>query len=366
MNGPMKSAAVYGGLLAVLLGASWVRWTAEPALELDGKVIMVAGAPDDILSVTWFAENKDKAVISRKSDAHGDYYWVDYTRWTEVKAPAPAAPAEDAAGEDAAGADAGADGDAGAEEAAAAEAAPAPEYEESHQVFKAADKAEELFADLAPLLALRKLTDIDDEKRKATGLDSATESIEIQKAGKTITIRLGGEVYGTRDRYARIDGAPDIYLVDDELLRPLKYARTRLPDRSLWPFEVKALTKLTLAAGEDSAAFLQKNAADPAKAAWLREGAEADETQAQTWIEKALKLKSVSYADAEDDTDSLELVFALTLESEEGQTETVEVLKSPDAAEYWARSGHTRGVVKLLRGPTSQLVEDVGTVVAGG
>ena len=378
MNGPMKSAAVYGGLLAVLLGVSWVRWTSEPAIELDGKVVMVAGEPDDIVSVTWLAENHDKAVITRKSDELGDYYWVEHTRWTEVRKPKPAPEAEEPAGEDPAGGDpaggdpadgAPADGAPEGENPAEADAPePEPEYETSEQNFKAADKAEELFAELAPLLALRKLTDLTDEKRAATELDSSTESIEIEKKGKTVRIRLGGEVYGTRDRYAQLDGSPDVYLVDDEMLRSLKFARTRLPDRSLWPFEVKNLAKATVAAGEDSVEFAQKNASDPSKATWVRAAnPDEDATQAQTWMEKALKLKSVRYAEDDDKLDDLKLIFALTLENEKGETMSVEVLKgTDDSGHYFARSPHTRGLVKLLNGPSDQLAQDVTSLMEGG
>jgi hypothetical protein len=356
MNGPMKSAAVYGGLLAVLLGVSWARWTAEPALELDGKVVMVAGEPDDLLSVTWRSENRDEAVITKKSDEHGDYYWVDYTRWTEVKPAKPAPKPPSADGE-------GAEGEEPPEALT-----PEPTYETSEQSFKSSDKAEAVFEDLAPLLALRKLSDITDEKREATGLAEAKESVELQKSGKTVRIRFGGEVYGTRDRYAQIEGGDDIYLVDDELLRSLKFARTRLPDRSLWPTATKNLAKVTVAAGENSVELVQKNAADPSKAAWVRASApDEDATQAQTWMEKALKLKSVRYADDDDEVDALEPVFSLTLEDDKGASMTVEVLQEPgDNPEYYARSPHTRGVVRLLRGPSDQLAQDVATMVEGG
>jgi hypothetical protein len=361
----MKSAAVYGGLLAVLLGVSWARWTAEPALELDGKVVMVAGEPDDLLSVTWHSENRDKAVITKKSDEHGDYYWVDYTRWTEVKpakpAPKPPEPDEDPAAE---GSEDGGDAPEAPE---APEPEPEPTYETSEQSFKSSDKAEEVFEDLAPLLALRKLTDITPEKREATGLDEATESVELAKQGKTVRISFGGEVYGTRDRYAQIEGSDDIYLVDDELLRSLKFARTRLPDRSLWPTETKNLAKVTVAAGENSVELIQKNAADPSKAAWVRASSpDEDATQAQTWMEKALKLKSVRYAEDDDEVDALELAFSLTLEDDKGASMTVEVLQEPgDNPEYYARSPHTRGLVRLLRGPSDQLAQDVATMVEG-
>ena len=99
MNGMMRSSAIYGSVLLALLGASWMNYTAEPELELDGKVVLVAGEVDDLTKVTWSSRNKDEAIVERKEDALGTYYDVQYTRWTEVKTPEPPKPPEPAAPE---------------------------------------------------------------------------------------------------------------------------------------------------------------------------------------------------------------------------------------------------------------------------
>jgi hypothetical protein len=84
-------------------------------------------------------------------------------------------------------------------------------------------------------------------------------------------------------------------------------------------------------------------------------------------MEKALALKSVSYAEPTDDLSELQPVFSIRFEDEKGQSQTLEVLQKPWSGEgpkpdFWARSEHTRGTVKLLRGPTTALAEDVGAL----
>ena len=225
---------------------------------------------------------------------------------------------------------------------------------------------DDLFQSLAPLLALRKLDDISDEKLETTGLNDPQDALVLERKGKTIRLDVGGEVYGTRDRYVRDPESGDVYLVDDEVLRPLRYARTRLPDRTLWSFETKRIGSVTIGSPAGSIDILQKNAEDPERATWVRQDApEEADPQLKTWMDKAFRLKSTSYASEDDDTDGIELLFSLTFTDDKGNSQTLEVLQKPgdDKADYWGRSEHTRGLVKLLRGQTRQLADDVGAVV---
>ena len=173
MNAMTRSAVVYGGVLVALLGASWVNYTAEPELELDGKVVLVPGEIDELTKVTWSSRDRDEAIIERKTDATGTYYDVRYTRWTEVKRPEPPKPPEPEAPEDT---EAAADGAEAPE--APPEPEPEPEYESKVTSFKAGEKGDELFASLSPMLALRKLGDMSPEKMETTGLDDPKDAMK--------------------------------------------------------------------------------------------------------------------------------------------------------------------------------------------
>ena len=56
-------------------------------------------------------------------------------------------------------------------------------------------------------------------------------------------------------------------------------------------------------------------------------------------------------------------VVSLTLPSEGGVSETLEVLREGEDGDWWGRSEHTRGLIKLLKGPSSSLAADVGSLL---
>ena len=377
MSGYRTSTAIYGGVLALLMGASWLQWTAEPEVELDGKIVLLPGEADDIERIVWTSEGKDEAIIERKSDALGDFLWVTYTRYKPAPKVADDAPADgeapDAAEDDAPEADAAADageGGDGAEapDGPAEDGAAAPEEEPEliaeTQFFKAGEKGEDLFSDLSPMLALRTL-EAQADQLETIGLDEITETLEIVRKGRTVKLELGGEVYGTRDRYVRNPSSGEIYLVDDQLLRPLKYARTRLPDRTLWPYERADLTQVTISSATTSLVIEQDNADDKDKARWVPSGdAEIDDEQLQTWMDKAMRLKGSTYAGPDDALDQLQERFSLTLQGEDGAPTTLQVFEDAEGT-WWGESQHTRGKVKLLKAQVSSLSEDVGALTGG-
>jgi len=359
MSNHVRSVAVYGSLLVALMGASWLEWTSEPEVELDGQVVLLQGAEDGLEKIVWHTKDKDKAVVERRTDAYGSYLWVTYTKWTEdqpITPMDPDVPADDAPAEE-------------VDEGEAAEGDPdTPKtYTEETQVFKAGEAGAELLASLSPMLAIRKLETVDEAKLETIGLTDPQDSLEITRKGRTTVLELGGEVYGTRDRYVREKGSGAIFLVDDEVLRPLKYARTRLPDRELWDFERKDITQVSLADGSGvSADFQQRNASDEAKAFWVAAGAAENaekDTQLDTWMDKALKMRGTRYADPADLPDGLEVVFTLSIETSGRDPLLLTVEKDGEEGDFWASTPYTRGRVKLLRTATEALAGDVSTIL---
>ena len=347
-----RSVLMYGGLLTLTLGVAWMRWVAEPEPDLDGQIVLLQGDAEDIETIIWKTEDSE-SVIEQKSDERGSYLWVNHTKWTEQKpvvlpedTPAEDAPAEDAPAED-----------------APAEDAPEPEVERvaENQAFKAGEKGAELLASLSPMMAIRRLEGVDDEKLESIGLSEPSGQMVVTRKGRTATLDVGGEAFGTRDIYLRDveDGA--IYLVDDETIRPLKYARTRLPDRTLYSIERKKVASASLSGTlGKTLAIGQKNADDTANAVWIRAASPIEEDeQLNTWMTQAMKLKGSTYASPDTPPEGLVTQFSLTLTTEGGESETLEVLREGEEGDWWGRSEHTRGLIKLLKGPTSSLAEDV-------
>lgn len=339
-----RSIATYGILLTLLLGLSWMDWTAPPEVDIGDKVVLAQGEAADLERVIWKGE-KEEVLIERKVDAAGAYVWVTHTKWEEPK-PSPLDDADPASPD--------------APPEPSAEAAKPGERTAKTTLFKAGEAGDKLVDSLSPMLAVRQLTDIPADKLATYGLDAPTETLELVRKGRSRVLEIGGEVYGSKDRYVRDRESGNIYLVDDELLRPLKFARTRLPDRTLFALSKEKVAGAEVSSGVGKLKISQKNAEDKDKAAWVRAASpDTVDEQLQTWMEKAVGLKSTAYVAPEEEPKDLESRFRLTLSGADGAGETLEVLQSAAAGDWYGRSEHTRGLVKLLKGPTSSLAEDV-------
>ena len=377
MNGHSTSAAVFGGLLALLLGAAWMQYTAEPAVDLEGKVLLLPGDADEIERITWTSKGKDKAVIERKSDDFGDYLWVNYTRYEEVEPEEPEEPAdaealandEPSSAEESTGEDGAADPPetAAAPEDAAAEAdAAEPVYQvKEEKVFKVGERGDELVEALSPLLALRTI-EADAERLETIGFNDVTERLEIVRKGRTQVLEFGGEVYGSRNRYARNPETQEVFLVDADSIRSLRFARTRLPDRTLWPYARPDVVAATLTGPAGSLAVQQENASDPDKATWVPrdDAAQVDAAQVETWMDKAFKLKAGSYEGGGQEANAPEERFSLVFEDSEGGSLVLTVEEDADG-NWWGRSSHTRARVTLLKTQVEPLFEDIAALTGG-
>ena len=98
------------------------------------------------------------------------------------------------------------------------------------------------------MVAIRKLSDIDDAKLESLGLKDPKTTLEISRKGKKHSYNIGAEAYGTKDIYLQDVDNKEIFLVDDAKIRSLKFGRTKLPDRRLWSFKKESITKVQLTA----------------------------------------------------------------------------------------------------------------------
>ena len=335
-----RSAMTYGVLLLIFSGAAWYQWTTEPPVDMKGQVVLLQGEADDISKVLW-ASDTSEATISRKQDDRGDYYWVDYTRWTEKVIPAE--PGQGDTGD-----------------------APEPKTERTakHSVFKAANKVDDVFASMSPFPALRKLEISSDEKLEQMGLTEPKASLEIHRDGRVQQLEVGGEAYGTRDRYVRHGETGEIYLVSKDLLKPLEYARTRLPDRTLLGVEHSDIISAKVSMDEETLLLRHVHRDDPEKAQWVTDiDPDTPAEQATTWLHKALALKGTRFADPKEPPTGLEDRFQLEVVSSEGQTTSLKVMQVGSEGDWYAQSEHTRGMLKLVRSAARSLADDVSGVL---
>jgi len=341
----IRSTAIYGLVLAVLLALSWRQWSAEPEVDRGGKVELLAGKSSTITKVSW-AGPKNEATLLRRSDEHGEYFWVDYTRWAKKPVPKSESKAEDG------------------EPIELAE----PELVAKESVFKAdSDKADTLLKDFSPMLALRRLDVEDAAKMEEIGLADPEATLQITRGDQTQTLDVGGEAYGSRNIYVRRQEDGQVYLVERDLLQNIKYARSRLADHSLLGIPRKNVVRAVISAGEDTLETTQRNPDDEKKSVWvLRSDPESAPEQLTTWMGSAFKLKSMRHADPDALPEDLQARLTLQLFDSKGKSETLELLQVGQSGDWYGRSEHTRGLVKVVRSAAKSLADDVASVIEAG
>lgn len=361
---------VYGGLLAGLLVASYFRWTGVLGKAVETKDILVFDTTVDELERIVYHEDKLDVVVDVKKDAVGTYAWVGVEERKPIPKKDEPAKAETPAGEaaEAAAEEGKKEEPPKAEEPAKAGEPPkAEEFEVSKSTFKGGDAADKLLAAFGPLKAVQRLEGLTDEKKTELELATPTAWFEITRKGKTRKFELGGESYGTKDRYVRDVENDKYYLIKADTIRPLKYAKTRLPDRRLLGLEAKDVARARLEGPTGGVDMLHQNREDEKAAYWSNpEKPDQKVEMYENWLDKALKLRGLSYVQPEDQPGELTPVFKLTVSGDAGKTETLEMLQSTDdkgEVQYFCRSDFTRGLMKVHKTLVQEVADDVKSVI---
>ena len=127
------------------------------------------------------------------------------------------------------------------------------------------------------------------------------------------------------------------------------------------------VTRAVIAADGKTLDATQRNTDDEAKSVWvLTEDIESAPEQLTNWMTQALKLKGMRYADPGDPPADLQSRLTLQLFDNKGTSETLELLQVGQSGDWYGRSEHTRGLVKVVRSAAKSLSDDVGSVVESG
>jgi hypothetical protein len=376
-----RSFWIYSGALVVLLAAAWLRWTGAFSADEESQadaVIILRAEQEDIERITFHNDKLDVS-ITMKDDALGRYAWVELEERKKKPKPKPqpellddapavdgAAEAEDAVAEDAVAEDAAAD-DAAAEPGEE-EAEEDFEIEVERSQFKGGDAITKLLEALAPLEAVRALGDVPQDKLADLELETPESWVEITRRGKVRKLEVGGEAYGTRDFYVRDTETGKFYLVDADVFRPLKYARSRLPDRRLSDLEQADIARVVLQSPAGRVEMVHQNRQDEQAAYWASAAdPEAPVELYANWLDKALRLKGLSYVQADEAPQDLEASFEVSFVPEDGVPHNLRVFEQedPEGGEptWYASSEFTRGLVELHHVLASEAAQDVPDVI---
>jgi hypothetical protein len=349
----VRQVAVLSAALVAALVGSYVSWTAEETEVSDDAVPIYSAGEGDLTKVSWKGDEQ-VVVVERKTDAKGEYLWIDSTETKKAKKAPDVHPGAEL-DED--------EGEVPDPEPVADPAAdPAAPPEVKRAMFMSNSQGEDVWKSLTPLKAMRELASAGVDPA-TFGLAEPTATIEItRKSGAPITLKVGGETFGSKDRYVEHDGR--VFLVDDATLRPLQFAAGRLIERSLFPLAEKETDRIDVHLGDGrTLAYVQQHKDDAAKAFWAKADApEAEDESGATWIGKVFRLKLKEYVDESTVTAPLERVVSYDVTGE-GETWKVEVLKtSTEPVQWYARSEYDRGLTTLTDSLARNVVDDLATL----
>ncbi len=341
-----RSVWIYAVLLVASLGWAYQTWTHEDELALQDKVVVVPGTPDELSLVVYRSEDLELRLELRE-DEQGRYAW-GHAIPTAQQEPAPEPEGET-------------EGD------PPPPPPPAPEPEQ----FKVGRSGDTVIESLAPFVAKRRLEGISDDELADLGLAEPAATLEITREGKEPrTFELGGNVFGGANVYVRDPADGAIYLVQATLIKSLQSGARTLPDRDLIGLDVRNLVRLSLQVGERQASFTHKNPDDQQARFWAVAGESDKSPEADAWISKVLRMRSSRYVQDDEVPVDLAHAFDYEVEADDGTTVRVEVLRNFDdegQEQYFARSAHTRGLVRLPRGVASEASVDLeSALVAAG
>lgn len=338
----MRTVPVLAVATALSLVASYLTWTAPEETTRATDVVVVPGTEAAVRHVVW-KDDLGTVRIERKEEGGAAFYIVD----VDEVAASPVVPPT------------GPDG-------TPPPPPPTPGAAPTHTTFLGNETAATLWADLGPLRALRSLDGASDEALAAFGLDDPKATLTVDVGGTEHVLEIGGEVYGTKDRYASYQGK--VWLLDDKLVRGVQYAKSRMAERRLVPVEEKVLTRLEVVAPQGKRAFVHVNAADAATAFYADAASPTTKSvEATTWIGKLLRVKSKAYVEPSaipSDATSV-LKVAAVGEGVAGDAEILRVGEGPTAT-WYARGSLFHGMaVELVRTLTEEPVADLPALFDG-
>lgn len=230
-------------------------------------------------------------------------------------------------------------------------------------VFRGGTATESLWRQLEPLRVRRVLGHLNEQKLAELELSETTASLTLTVRGRDHRFTLGGEAYGTSDRYAQ-DSDGRVVVLPATLTRDLDIGRSRLMERRLIRAtrpEVEALEPSRLGR---RARIVQHAAGQSAEAFWSLEGRQEESEEFATWVDKFFRLEARGYRSGEPGSD-WQNEATILVDSREHGLETLDIWSvEEEGKRVWlGRSASTRLVAELSSTLAEEVCEDLSSLL---
>ena len=347
-----RGLAVQGGLALAGLLVAYTTWQREPE-RAAGEVVIIDSTKAELANVHY--EDENSAVDVRRRDETGETgVWLRVEDKTPV--PPPPKPGQPPT------------------------PTTPPAKPHAPRELRGEEPAEKFLTQFAPFRSPRAFGVLEAAKLKELGLVDAKKKLLITARGETRTFTIGQPASVSSETYLRDTKDGRVYLLPRALATDLQSAGHRLVDRRLHAFKIADFSRLTVKVGSKTRDFVVTNGHDQA-AYKLAPAATPDkpDEMARNWHEKIWRLFPTELMGKGETPASGEPKVSLRLEyGERGRSvgwleigkldvTTGEGAMSPAPgaarpAEFYGRSEHTAGWVKLSTDPS--LLQDAEKLTA--
>jgi hypothetical protein len=357
-----KAAVVQGGLAVLGLALAYSTSTREPE-RAPGEVVILDASKGDIGNV-HFEDDTNAVDLQRRSEGGGDpAVWLHVVE----KPPAPPAPPKDGA---------------------KPLPPPPPKTLKPPRDLRGDPQAEKLLDQMSPLRSPRSFGVLDAAKSKELGLDAPKKKLTITVRGQAREFVIGQPPQGSGENYIRDLKDGRTYLMPRSVLSDLQGAAYRLIDRRVHTFKVADVDRLAVTAGGKTRelVLLNRESASGYKLAPAKTPDKPDEL-ARNWHDKIWRIYPiellgkgekpaagepkvavrVEYFDGRKSAGWIEIgklePTAPTPPSVESTSQPVPSVSEPPKPEFYARTEHTAGWIKIHGDPS--YVADSEKVASG-
>lgn len=322
----MNSVIIHGGLALVGLVLAYLTWTAKDETERPAEeVTMIECWPDQLESVTLFSEEKT-VKLSRTREGDTPMSWLEVTR------------------------------------KATKEGDP-----DKVSAFVGNHNSETYLEKIAPLRGLRSLGKVEGDVLAEVGLHEDDTHLAYTCAGQQQTIEIGKSTYGSGDRYARVEGKDEVFLLAGSVISDIKAADSRFMQRQLHRFVPRDVERIAVSGLGEGIDLIQRNRLTPGEAEWVDEAKPGQRNEVfGNWLLRVSRLTATEYLEpgAPPGSDLEETakpkapvsVMQLKYEGDDGELGQLEMQKveAENATHFYARTETTRSWVKLPRSVANQ------------
>jgi hypothetical protein len=330
----VRPVPLHLGLLLVALLAAWLTFRGELAGEATSAEegdVLVQAAEGDVERIVYESEGRTLFLESRRDEV--GRWFAGRETIAAVRDEGAAGPTEEIGGGEES---APTGGDEGPE--------PPPP---STEVFPGGAAVGSLWQLLEPLRVRRVLGELDDEKLAELGLAEATASLTVVVRGREHRFELGGEVFGSGDRYAReTDGR--VVVLPGALVRDLEASPERLMEWRLIRATRPEVETVEIARQGKSMTIVQHAAAQIGEAFLTLAGQDEPSGEVETWADKLFRLEARGYRAGELPADRRPEA-TIVVDSREHGRETLDLWSIEEAGRrvWLGRSAHTRMLAEL-------------------